>query len=216
MLTQTVDKIRLLLNNSDRLPRQFVQERRRFVEYTPDWWQLQQYEWQLLFVYGEEKRGLLRNELVVTPSENELLYDAYSEGDFSLINKDLGDLSFPIALHQQFKSYPPAPMLKVRGEIYRVRPRTFIDLDNCKLNGVQFIRIRANVYVYFHRYRRSKSQGWSDPTNEKTLLHVWMYVGIPNYWNELIDNGYQYKAIQPTYPKNLRLPGYYDFKGSPG
>jgi hypothetical protein len=185
-------------------------------DYSPDLPFLQQWDKQLIFAYGEEMFGHRRHDAFgLEPiNNNDQVYSAYTELPFTLWNKKLGDHSYPVALPHAFKNtYPYAPLSSIRGELYSVsRPYTdsLVCLDNLRLNGVIFRRVRVSLSVPYRRYRWTKRQGSLPPEQSHKRIRAWMYIGISEYWDEQI-NDYLFSPVKRIECKNPRVPDHYHF-----
>ena len=198
--------------------------------YSPDLGYLEQSEFQLLFSPDDTRLGYSRYSLI---EDSVVLGTAYSQETFSywmqeVQAKDTVD-RIPIPMRQQgtptIRYFPPA--LKVKGELHAVRPWQFKGLDDYKRNREQFRRQRVNVLVPY-RMRvdehgadlhgievpaalRGKGHVFDLP--EKVyVIRAWMYVGLPDYWDNLFDAGFRgFKTVNHYESKRPWLKGYYDF-----
>lgn len=193
---------------------------RRFVERadehkTPDIAHLEQYHWQLLFVYDSMMLRHPKNELL--GGEAIKLANAYSVDNFSLWRKKLGLESYPIPVTKQFSF---APFCRIKGELWAVRPYRYIEIDKLKNNGVHFRRERVRVIIPYRAVTVVSS--YPETLDKETVLsdervHIikaWMHVGNYGYWSELIDAGYTTTPVQHFIPKvqsNVALMQYYYF-----
>lgn len=211
------------------------------VRYTPDNAWLEQWSHQLLFCPDETKEGqshhclLEGSEFVATAySANKFNYWYLKAGeDVTPIPMQVNE---PVPSHT-IRFFPPA--LKIKGQLRLVPTGPLNNLingvDNHKRNTVQFRRKRVNVFVPYREvwYQDNKI----DPEDRPALFrprelpkvlqgtkHVvlsgerievircWMYVGMPSYWDNLLDAGYRgFKTVNYYESKRPWLKEYYDF-----
>lgn len=115
--------------------------------------------------------------------------------------------------------------LPIRGELHVISTEGLILLDKLWENGVQFRRERIRVTLPYRSVFRRKNRdtrgrplpSWLENSytflsEERTVeLRVQMYVGIPEYWADKIDGGYNFEKVTTFVPNNLRswLDKYY-------
>jgi hypothetical protein len=148
----------------------------------------------------------------------------YTRAKFVSYVKELGKESFPIHLPENQghrKSFNPKepPACSVRGELWFVSPEILAErLDNHRLNGVEFSRQIVEIkfpyrtpYVSTDRDMGLKCVMY---TNELTyMLRAWMYVGIEEYWDTQLDNGYLFKRCASYFTRKKGYEGeIYEFK----
>jgi len=120
------------------------------------------------------------------------------------------------------------PPLKIRGEIHAIQPYQFRELDNLKDNGVQFVRQRVKllvphrpVYKIPERYSNGKpiplmTDQFSLGEERVTPITAWMYIGVPEYWDELMDAGYNaahlFTTVEHYKDRRPWLQEYYSMK----
>jgi len=174
-------------------------------ENTWDLWKLERSEHQLLFVYDHLQSGHRSNQMLEGFGERVAI--AYTSNPrFILWKKKLGQGSFPIPLRNPCTGIPQG---RIKGELWKVRSSRYEDLDNFKLNGVEFRRKRTNLIVPY----RPK-----DNLSEEFVQHceAWMYFGRYTYWSDFIDAGYHFKPVTQYTPKyshsdGIRIGNYYSF-----
>lgn len=168
------------------------------VDRTPDMSVLEESEFQLLFCPDRTQRGCSQYELI-----EDSVYLAYA---FTLkrFNYWLQRDGLPIPMlatsNERLKYFPPP--LKIKGEIHAVRPYQFAKLDKAKDNLVSFRRQRIKLLIPHcpklkipDRYENGKPvplmTGQYQLGAERIKpIEAWMYVGEPNYWDGLMDAGY--------------------------
>lgn len=183
----------------------WVHEANQRTQFTPDIAFLEAYELQPVFVVEEfqsmfKRFGMLKEGLVHS------LGHAFTEEKFLMWKKPLGLESYPVpivATEQNTSIVPwyPKP-LPIKGELYAIRPYTFMELDKHKANGVQFVRRRVKIHRPLRAVvRLPVEKGLEHISRTERLLryeHVapkvalsdefihkytaWMYVGRDEYW----------------------------------
>jgi hypothetical protein len=187
----------------------FVEELIDQYQCTPDMWQLEQHEMQLLFVYDEMMEGHFRHDLIKEHCVR--VADVYSRDKFQVYKKCLGKVSFPIPFQFKTPHYSKGnqgtPELMIRGTLYAIRPYQYRELDNYKLNGIQFNRVRTRVVLPY--YLKNKETGvLTGPI--VTLVRCWMYIGVADWWLEHMTNDL-YKPVLTYQPNNPFMFKYYYF-----
>lgn len=179
--------------------------------FTPDIAWLEQYEMQNVFVYGETQRGHRAAHLV---NDNGAFYAAgfTNTPGFTLWKKKLGEASSAIAMPAPLPERdaalafpPPAFPLgsRIKGELHTVRSSQMIELDKYHLNGYHYLRRRVYVAVPYSQvlwlkepyYTNNKRETIYKTDTKVNLVKAWMYLGIPEYWDELLDGGYAYEPV---------------------
>lgn len=155
----------------------------REVDFTPDLWKLEQYEWQLLFTYDETQWAHREYRIIKEDSFN--CCDAFTVKTHELWQKNLGAKTFPIAIEAENRPPWRATHQKIRGEVHALRPHVFKVLDKYKLNGLEFERKRVRVLVP-NKMKLWTQDGGTELKNSVKLIQAWMYVGIPSYWDDQI------------------------------
>lgn len=192
--------------------------------HSPDLGYLEQYEFQLLFCPDDTRLGYQRYGLI---EEGVPLGTAYTQDTFSYWVQDIAGDRTPIPMRQEgqpaVRYFPPA--LKVKGEVHAIRPWQFRNLDDYKRNRHVFRRQRVNVLVPY-RLRTTddrsipqslKGKGYCFEYPEKVfVLRAWMYIGIPDYWDNLFDAGFRgFKTVNHYESRRPWLREYYDFPKRP-
>lgn len=207
------------------------------VKHSPDLGWLEQHEHQLLFCADDTRPGYSHNCLI---SEHEFVATAFTAYKFRYWYQQAGEDRIPVPMMEQpgethlVRYFPP--LLKVRGELLRVKSYQFRELDNYKANRVQFLRKRVNVFVPSRELRYARNtlaadepcafrplpralQGTLHPilsAQRMTIVRCWMYVGRPEFWNDLFDAGFRgFKIVNHYESKQPWLKEYYDFPKKP-
>ena len=174
------------------------------TKYTPDILFLEQYDFQLIFVYDEFRRNHRHNQKLGL----DFICNAFTKDYFSLWKKKLGRETSAIMLESRFNTVPSYP---VQGEIYKIRPQQFLELDTMKENGVCFYRKRITLDVPYRTVKWTKERGVFTTEEELQRIKAWTYIGIPDYWNPIIDGGYSFGIVNHYSSKKPWVNSYYSF-----
>jgi hypothetical protein len=192
---------------------------------SPDLGELEQYEFQLLFAADRTQRGC--SEYSMIEESVYTGYYGYTLDKFCYYRLRDG-LPIPMRATSDLRLPRFPPPLKVRGEIHAVRPHQFRELDNLKDNGVQFQRQRVDlliphrpVYKIPERYSNGKpiplmTDQYSLGVERVVPIKAWMYIGVPDYWDELMDAGYNsssfFTTVENYKDDRVWLQEYYSMK----
>lgn len=173
--------------------------------YTPDLGWLEQFEFQLLFCPDEIQRSQLGYSIIKDHSA--FIANAYTRKTFDyweqrVSTQRLG-IPLPAANHTIGTLFPRS--CRIRGEIHAVRPTTFIELDAHKENTIRFQRKRVELLLPYrpllnrnvslrerHKELPLCLQGEKKMlgTEKVHIIRAWMYIGNPEYWDNLLDAGW--------------------------
>jgi hypothetical protein len=180
------------------------------LDTTSDIRQLEEHQYQLMFVYNQMQRG---HRMYQPMLEKHSIYlgSAFTAAhNFTLWKKKLGQGTYPIPLRVPMTIVQQG---RIKGELMAVRPYRYLDLDNYMSNGVEFRRKKVDL-LFPYRYQHG-SVGVND---EEFLLKVsaWTYIGRYNYWKDFIDAGYHFgktRMFTPNhqYSDGLLMGDYYCF-----
>jgi len=204
------------------------------ARFSPDLGYLEQYEFQLLFAPSDFRLGYIRHGLI---EDGVPLCGAYTQQTYEYWLQEVGlpqggteRIDIPMRKDGPHVIRYSPPPLKIKGEVHAIRPWQFLGLDTFKRNTLQFRRQRVNVLVPY----RVKSdvpldqdgnpysipsalahKNYQFEAPEKVhVLRAWMYVGMPEYWNDLLDAGFRgFKTVNHHVSRSKRpwLKEYYDF-----
>lgn len=204
------------------------------VKYSPDMGWLEEQEFQLLFVTDTMRSGYAHYD----KTEGTVLCGGYTEKNYAFWLQEIGDQRTGIPIRQDKDSllrYVP-PALKIKGEVQAVLSSRFDVIDTHMRNTQLFRRQRINVLVpYRMRTRETDDLGRELPIALKPymgsdeqiivdnpmrvyIIRAWMYVGIPDYWNDLLDAGFRGFKTVNHYESRMKRPWllrYYDFPKHP-
>ena len=170
--------------------------------FTPDLWKLEQHEWQLLFVTDNLMQRHAKHELI-----QPFLYEGRplssgftAECFWGFWKKKLGKESFPVPLvNPNMRNTWYNKIGRIKGELVAIRPYMFIDLDKYYQNRLEFNRFRTNIIVPFRkRITRNNITIVSDEFTQ--TIRAWMYVGIPEFWDDQLDGGAMFSPVATFEP----------------
>lgn len=205
-------------------------------KFTPDIAKLEQYEWQLLFVADELKRDhMMHRKIGAAEYGTQFQFPAYTQAPFHFWNPPAA-WSSPVPMKVEgFANALPffPPIAKIKGEVHLIRPQLFhLELDPYRQNTVEYRRERIRLIVPYRKviflkdhnldpafgvqelFARSDYSGSSVTTSPEVvaIIRAWMYIGVPKYWDPLI-NGYDYTHVESHQSKKRRwLPEYYSIR----
>lgn len=218
-------------------PRHHFFEVEGFVNHTPDFQRLQMYEWQLIFIPDELKKGHIYNHLLGEDKERLRFGPAFTRDKFAFYAKQLGRDSFPIPLDPHFATIHTlnrlteqrgAPPARILGELYKIRPYQFLKLDKYRVNGIEFERKRVTLRFPYREVlwfkERMRAEILAGHPLEKAIalslektqkIKAWMYIGKSDFWKPFVDEyAYRNDILKPVkifYPKRLNEEPYYNF-----
>lgn len=181
---------------ADTLHRIYEEDKER-LQFTPDYAELEQKKGHLLFIHDDMAQLQPHHDLVKEGSLSGFypFNYGYTARNFTYLNKNLGLKSIPIALDLRDRDNIPRCMsdtARIRGEVYAVRPRTFISLDTHRQNGIQFKRTQVTVNIPSKKVKKhttTDSTGrvfidYSLSKEEMVSVQAWMYIGREEYWKD--------------------------------
>jgi len=190
---------------------------------TPDIWKLEQSMFQLVFIPDDLMRGMQNNHLIADASrdgEVPVHPACFTLEKFTFWKKDLGVNSFGIPMEKGFEPtnwlrVRPNPA-KIKGQLYAILSPRIKKLDIHRQNGLQFNRVRTRISLPFNQVTYSKTNPLPNISQEYLrTIEAWMYVGIPEYWDNLIGDMFtvrecnQFELDQPKFWIDER---YYKFE----
>lgn len=171
-------------------------------QFTPDIWQLEQFQWKLFFVPDDLKTGMKNHGLIEDAiyGSAPLHPTCFTSQKFTFWKKDLGKESFPIPMTYD---YEPSNWLRVRpvparikGELYAIRGNRFILLDNHRQNGLQFRRVLTDILLPYREVSYSKAQPNPSISDDRIYtIPAQMYIGIPEYWDDMIGDLFTIREV---------------------
>lgn len=170
------------------------------TEFTPDIVQLEGRARWLFFVYDRWKDGHADHSIFGGEAMN--MGVVFTQDNFAMIKRSLGQDSYPIPLDRAPFNLPEAP---IRGELYAVPSGWINRLDTDKRNGVKFERRRVSVTLPYRGMRNISMVKYQS-------LRAFMYVGIQDFWEPLVDKDFfLFDKVRTFEPKNTKFKEYYEF-----
>lgn len=223
MLTSIVRQFKPDFRMSIPTPQEFYAELQK-TKYTPDLAELEQYAWQAIFVCDEFKRKHMKHDLLGEDAQYQ--YPAYTQKKYQFWDPiDPTEHLVPFEVSMMTKhvvGFPP--IANIKGEVFLIRPRQFLLLDEWKQNTVQFNRRRVRVVVpnrsikwvrdrSQHHFFNSPEQFYNNKTltddEVVTIVRAWMYEGNPSHYDAIIT-AYDWGHVETFHSKNRTwLPEYY-------
>ncbi len=172
----------------------YLDDKKDFKLYSPDFWRLEQYEWQLLFIPGEYmSRHPLHNEIKPYLYKEKPLGPGFTaESHWAFWKRNLGKHSYPIPLINRLKRVITG---RIKGEIVAVRPRLLRDLDDHYQNRKEFVRYRSTIVVPYRKETWFNGGKMISPEFTETI-RTWMYVGVNSFWEPQIDAGMLFSPVR--------------------
>lgn len=174
--------------------------------HTPDVMKIEDKEFHLVFVYDDTMLNRRRHSLISDYVVK--IGNGFTAEPFALWKRNLGHVSFPIALKVH------APLLPIKGELFAIEPAGLIKLDKYRLNRVNFDRKRVRITLPF----REVCGTTKIPTKQTVVsdlklwnISAWMYVGREKQWIDKLDGGYYYSIVRSFSPRSKWIDKYYYF-----
>lgn len=193
----------------------FFQDVDQACRYTPDGWFVSQFQNWNVFVYGAEKRRMPKHRKIFN-LDAEYECTAFTCVKFTSWVYQIGNESFPIALDCDEKDEAIPEVTEgefnsiarphaILGELFKIPSERIYELDEHMLNSVMFRRRRTTVMVRY-RHRFSSEAGVTHSPPHWQIVPCYMYIGVPEFWNQVIDNGYLTKPTKVFKPNDDNLP----------
>jgi hypothetical protein len=187
----------------------FFEQADRRVDFTPDMKKLEQSMFQIMFVYGEFMEGHREYDLIREHSVK--LAQGFTMEHMTMWKKNLGKLSYPIALQTKFAHTPEA---RIKGELHSIFSYRYNVLDTHMQRGVHFIRKRVPIIVPYTELVTEQGPNNSVKiSNIDTcyIIKAWMYLGVPEYWIDFLDQGYAFSTVKMYETARSNMGYYYHF-----
>lgn len=160
------------------------------LRYTPDLALLQEKEHWWIFICGEEM-SKHHKDWLMDPEKPR--YEAFTaKEDYILWRKYLGQKtvaiplladSIPYVKNMKLNNNCMYPAARLRGQLFKILPEHFIELDEYKENGVVFDRQRVDILIPYSSLDEDVNQ-----KRHLKYLQAWMYVGKPDFWRLMGDS----------------------------
>ena len=199
------------------------------TEFTPDIAELELHQFVLLFVCDDVMRAGKNYKLIAEHSTKAAR--GFTLKAFNFYRKRTDGMGIPMRVNTQPDRFS-FTALKIKGEIHAVRPVAFLDLDGWYQNGLMFRRVRTKILYPTTEHGMIVNKDAEDRPLPESLrgpkhflfpervdpIEAWMYVGVPSYWNPLLDGGYEFETVPIRYPEKDRnwLVKYYHYQNRPG
>lgn len=174
-------------------------------KHTPDWMQLERHEYAAVFLYCNVMKGGSRHTIIENiyrikdDDGNSANPYAFTLNRFEAWQTRDGRLSTPVALTSDASPLRLIPEMahvpctgKIKGRIFFIRSDQMKTLDAEKQNGVLFQRQKVKIQIPYRLQITNPIEGFESYTTGHTLteerahiVKVWMYIGIPDYWNNV-------------------------------
>lgn len=188
---------------------------------TPDLMDLEKSVWQRLFVPDNMMMGYPDYRLLKGYSTHKAY--CFTEKHYSMWRNNDGN--FPIVLQpsdpRDFTPWSNADQFisklkhhaRVKGQLFKVLSSRFPVLDNEYERGKKFNRIRINVDIPMRDVLKFGDQLRGIETKRRyTEQHeCWMYIGLPQYWDNKLDGGFEYTPVKIFKPTEAIAEPYYFF-----
>lgn len=207
-----------------------VEDMDRKYSRTPDLHNVLAQKKMLVFLPDDLKTRHRRFNLIRGHTEVKA-HAAFTEKTFFHWKKELGKETFTIPLlcsPEEKKSTPPiGPMpARVCGELHLIDSHCILNLDQHRVNGVQFERVRMPLIVPYRNQIWLKDRGRAEEVLGRNLdastayitkweyEKVWasMYVGKREYWDGQLDAGYMFQPVKVYKPNTNWIPAYSLYK----
>jgi hypothetical protein len=175
--------------------------------YTPDASLLSQYDQLPIFIYDRLMEGRDDHDQIVDFISSSGVM-GFTRDHFCTWRKNLGKLSFPIAIPTNERPDNPgwsdlvretcwwknaSPAL-VRGVVHLIQRERIYELDKHYRNTVNYIRKKVKIQIPQTKSEHSGSVHKDKPY--MLTMWCWMYVGKPEHWEPLLDNGYFFSPVR--------------------
>lgn len=218
MIAAMVDKVRQLFPPAQQTIdyatpdlMELIQRGEDDTKFTRDGWKISMNQTQRLFLFDNFMTSAGNSDLLDRLAVRRCTAFT-AKPEYAMYQHNLGKFSYPIALFQQPKptpkwANPVDPPSRIKGEIFTVHPDLIFLLDKLHENGVRSQRHRINMRVPFFLKNDATLNLVRGPYF--ATVTAWMYVGLPQYWEPLLDGGYQFTVAQSYESKRPWINRYY-------
>lgn len=192
--------------------------------YSPDAWKLELQEFQHLLVYQpyEEIKDLVEASI---PTAVAFTQDA----EFGMWKHTDEHMSHPLVMRVSKPKRPQKHVSRftmepgrIRGQLLAIRPYQLFELDTFMMNGVLYQRELVKVEIPYRQVLFvNKPDLITTGVQHFTELEAWMYLGVPDMWDQHMDGGFNYPKMPLRDPSKTNKKkvkpfyAYYDFKDNP-
>lgn len=191
----------------------------RQCSFTPDIWKLEQSMYQLIFIPDDMMRGKPNNHLIADAGrdgEIPIHPACFTLERFTFWKKEVMKVDAEGKPQVEYTGVPlpkeheptnwlrvrPTPA-KIKGQLYAILSPRIKKLDIHRQNGVQFIRKRQLITLPYRSVKYNDKPDavvWDKvPVISPECIRsveAWMYIGIPEYWDNLIGDMFQVKECR--------------------
>lgn len=163
------------------------------------------------YMIGRRDYSKIKNELDYKPAT------AFTEERFTLWKKTRHkfEAPYPIAIEdfdpRDKTIWDPSDIstkmkhrAQIKGELHLLSTEQILELDTTKLNGIEWQRTKVKVEIPYVVSREDVNRSM----NKFTTRECWMYVGRREYWDRLIDAGFEFQRVN-IYNGRPELAPYY-------
>jgi len=198
------------------------------TRFTPDIAYLELRQFNLVFICDDAMLAGKNYSLIQEHSAK--VARGFTRKAFNFYVKQTDGSAIPMRVKQQ-PGYFSFSSLKIKGEIHAVTAEGIIRLDHHYQNGVQYRRTRTQILFPTTEHGRVVNrdvQGRELPPclsdkdyilpERVDIIDCFMYTGVPNYWNDLLDGGFAFQPCPIRYPKEEKswLIKYYHYQNQRG
>lgn len=203
--------------------KEYIQQQLNRYRFTPDIYKLDQYEKQLVFIADELMKAFPLHLNFIKGAQ--YCGTAYTHNLFSVFKYKVPGKVSPIVLPTK---YHVPRSCRVKGELWLVPAYHIPFIDTYKMNGEVFQRLRVRVDTPFRELKTTEMLSSEERVDKriktwynipKELLtepriasnRAWMYIGIPSYWEPLLDGGYMFSPVKIFRSRNTSIGDYFYF-----
>lgn len=193
------------------------------TSFTPDIGVIESSERHFFFFYDEFKPNMRHYEQHLRTIAQPLA-EAFSGGFYRMFVKGDGSIKEIVAFPADADEETPpwanpkgSPSARVKGHLVSVNKNTVYDLDTHRQNGVMYNRIRIWVRVPHQSVDHLIDGKFLVRPTTVRAFRAWMYIGNPEFWAGMIDNGYLTKPAPVFRDKTdtFYVNDYYNYRGDP-
>jgi len=211
-----------LLSPEEIMDKAFNYYCRTKTRFTPDIAELEEHMAHVFFACDSLMTGCRNHNML---QDGKFKGRAFTLNGFKFYQKRTDGTAIPMG----GKDKPDLNFTRIKGEVHLVSSLMLCQLDTMMQNGVQFRRKRVEILYPYREHELVKigdeevlrdlprgsittkpEQGLRHYVSDERIVRLWafMYVGVPNYWDDLIDAGFAFTQI-PI--KHSDKPGRYEY-----
>ncbi len=177
------------------LPQGWLDEYKEDFKYTPDIRTLEMGRRWFVFEYGECMEGKRDHKTLMDSGRAVRVGHAFTKfSNLIMYKKQLGEYAYPVVLGRmprypkmQYRIQENTLPGRIKGDLFLMEGvDQIVLLDMARENGVAFRRIRMEIlFPYF-----------DGKQEQLTSCPAWIYIGLKDYWDNLIDGGYSATPVR--------------------